>query len=134
MVFFQVRAEDADVLIMLVHHSSSIHHSLFLTTSKGSYNIREIQEALSERQRRYLLFSHAFTGCDTVSTIGGHGKTMVFNKLCTGEMDEHMDVFLDIRATKDAVIGAGIRIFQYLYNAPGTLFFFFGKCNWHINA
>ncbi|KAG0721570.1 hypothetical protein GWK47_000645 [Chionoecetes opilio] len=58
----EVRAEDADVLIMLVHHSSSTNHPLFLTTSKGFYDVRRIREALSERQRRYLLFCHAFTG------------------------------------------------------------------------
>ena len=30
------------------------------------------------------------------------------------------DIFLDIRATKDAVILAGIAIFQYIYRAPDT--------------
>jgi hypothetical protein len=43
----EVRAEDADVLVMLVHHSSSTNHPLFLTTSKGSYDVRKIREALS---------------------------------------------------------------------------------------
>ncbi|KAG7255643.1 hypothetical protein CRUP_008469 [Coryphaenoides rupestris] len=36
----EVRAEDADVLVMLVHHSSSTNHPLFLTTSKGSYDFQ----------------------------------------------------------------------------------------------
>ena len=31
-----------------------------------------------------------------------------------------MDVFLDLRATRDAVIRSGIAIFQYIYHAPGT--------------
>ena len=76
---FQVRAEDADVLIMLLHHSSSTKYPLYLTTSNGSYDVKKIQEALSEKQRRYLLFCHAFTGCDTVSAIAGHGKTTLFH-------------------------------------------------------
>lgn len=105
---------------MLVHHSSSTNHPLFLTTSKGSYDVRRIREGLSERQRRYLLFCHAFTGCDTVSAIGGHGKTTLFDRFCAGDIDEHMDIFLDVRATKDAVIVAGIAIFQHIYHAPGT--------------
>jgi len=120
LLFLQVRAEDADVLIMLVHHCSSTNHPLFLTTSKGSYDVRRIRECLSERQRRYLLFCHAFTGCDTVSAIGGHGKTTLFNRFCTGDIDEHMDVFLDVRATKDAVIQAGVAVFQHIYHAPDT--------------
>ena len=55
---------------------------LFLTTSKGSYNVRGIRETLSERQRHCLLFSRAFTGWDTVSAIGSHGKTNLLDKFC----------------------------------------------------
>lgn len=74
MFYFQVRAEDADMLVMLVHHSSSTIHPIFLTTLKGSYDVREVREALSERQRCCLLFCHVFTGCDMVSALWGHGK------------------------------------------------------------
>ena len=105
---------------MLVHHSSSTNHPLFLTTSKGSYDVGRIREALSERQRRYLLFCHAFAGCDTVSALVGHGKTILFDRFCAGDIDEHMNVFLDVRASNDAVIMAGIAIFQHIYHAPGT--------------
>ena len=117
LLFWQVWAEDADVLIMLVHHCSNTNHPLFLTTSKGSYDVRRICEALSERQRHYLFFCHAFTGCDTVSSISGHGKTTLFEKLCAGDIDEHMDIFLDMQATKNAVIEGSIAFFEYIYNA-----------------
>ncbi len=50
---------------------------------------------LYERQRCYLLFCHAFTGCDTVSAIGGHGKTTLFDRFCAGDIDKHMKIFLD---------------------------------------
>jgi len=73
-----------------------------------------------QRQRCYLLFCHAFTGCDTVSTIGGHGKTTLFDRFCARDIDGHMDIFLDIQASKDVVIRSGISIFQYIYHAPGT--------------
>ncbi|XP_065906073.1 uncharacterized protein [Dysidea avara] len=116
----EVRAEDADVLIMLIHHSSYTNHPLFFTTSKGSYDVRKIQESLSERQRRYLLLFHAFTGCDTVSAIASHGKTTLFDRFCAGDNDEHMDTFLDVQASKDVVIRSGISIFQHIYHAPGT--------------
>ena len=118
--YFQVWAEDADVLIMLIHHSSYTNHPLFFTTSKGSYDDRRIQESLSERQRLYLLFCHAFTGCDAVSAIASHGKTTLFDRFCAGDIDEHMDTFLDVQASKDVVIGSGISIFQYICHAPGT--------------
>ena len=38
--YCQVRAEDTDVLIMLIHHSSYANHPLFFTMSKGSYDVR----------------------------------------------------------------------------------------------
>ena len=103
-----MQAEDADVLIMLVRRSSSINNPLFLTTSKGSYNVRGIREALSERQKCYLLFSHVFTGCDTVSAIGGHGKTNLFDWFSAGIMDEHIDSFLDLRATVPRMQSSGV--------------------------
>ena len=78
--YFQVPAEDADVLVMLVHHSSDSHRSLFLTTSNGSYDVQKIKESLSERQKGYLLFCPAFMGCDTVSSIAGHEKTTLFDR------------------------------------------------------
>ena len=118
--YFQVRAEDADVLIMLIHHSSYTNHPLFFTTSKGSYDDRRIQESLSERQRLYLLFCHAFIGCDAVSAIASHGKTTLFDRFCAGDIDEHMDTFLDVQASKDVVVKSGISIFQHICHAPGT--------------
>ena len=30
-------------------------------------------------------------------------------------MDEHIDTFLDLRATKDAVIRSGVAMFQHIY-------------------
>ena len=83
---------------------------MFFITSKGSYDVKMIQEALSERQSRYLLFCHAFTGCDTVSSIAGHGINTLFDKFCAGDIDEHIDT----------VIRSGTAIFKYIYNAPGT--------------
>ena len=115
----EVRAEDIDVLAMLVHHSSSTHFSVFLTTS-NSYDVRKIRDALCERKRRYLLFCHAFTGCDTFSAIAGHGKTTLFDRLCGGDIDEHMDIFLDLQATKDMVVKVGIAIFKHIYHGPRT--------------
>ena len=98
--YFQVRAEDADVLIMLMHHSSYTNHPLFFTTSKGSYDVRRIQESLSERQRRYLLFCHAFTGCDTVSAIASHGKPLYLTGFVLGTLMNTWTPFLMYRLVR----------------------------------
>ena len=57
----EVRAEDNDILIMLIHHVTRTHNSVLLTTSKGSYNVIEIAESLTELQRFAILLIHAFT-------------------------------------------------------------------------
>ena len=41
-------------------------------------------------------------------------------RFCAGDIDEYMDIFLDTKATKEAVIQAGIAIFQYIYHGPDT--------------
>ena len=41
-------------------------------------------------------------------------------RFCAGDIDEYTDIFLDTEATKEAVIQAGIAIFQYIYHGPDT--------------
>lgn len=70
----EVRAEDTDVMVMLIHHAAN--HPIFLTTAKEtSYDVGKIREALPERYRKYLIFLHSFSGCDTVSAISGFSKS-----------------------------------------------------------
>ena len=43
-----------------------------------------------------------------------------FVRFCAGDIDEYMDIFFDTKATNEAVIQAGIAIFQYIYHGPDT--------------
>ena len=52
--------------------------------------------------------------------LGGHGKITLFDRFCAGDIDEHMNIFLDLQVTKEKVIEGGIVIFQHIYHAPGT--------------
>jgi len=61
---------------------------------------------LPERQMCYLLFCHVFTGCDTLQA------SALYEKFSARDVDEYMDVFLDLHATKDIVIGNGILLFS----------------------
>ena len=74
----EVRAEDGDIMIMLVHHITPGHFPVIFTTSKGRYLISDIQEKLTAEEKRYSLFVHAFTGCDTVSSVFGFSKEKRF--------------------------------------------------------
>lgn len=98
-----MRAADTDVMVMLIYHAAD--YPIFLTTAKEtSYDIRKIREALPERYRKYLIFLHSFSGCDTVSAISGFGKSTLLTKFCKTEKAEGaMNVFLDVRAKKDDI-------------------------------
>jgi hypothetical protein len=61
----EVRAEDTDVMVMLIHHA--VGHPIFITAAKEtSYDVGKIREALPERYWKYVIFLHSFSGCDTV--------------------------------------------------------------------
>ena len=45
---------------------------------------------------------------------------MHFLRFCVGDIDEYMDIFFDTKATKEAVIQAGIAMFQYIHHGPDT--------------
>ena len=70
----EILAEDTDILVLLLHHSTSVQQNLFFTTNKGTYNVTELFNNLSDKEKSRLLFLHAFTGCDTVSAIYRHTK------------------------------------------------------------
>ena len=82
----EVKAEDTDISVMLVHHGANTKNANFLTNSKGvSYNLKQIH---AKKHSEHLIFLHSFTGCDTVSTISSFGKVTALSKLCNSEKAE----------------------------------------------
>ena len=54
----EVRAEDADILIMLTHrYHPDKYHLITVTTSNGNYCVKEVSLSLTNEQRQYLLLS-----------------------------------------------------------------------------
>ena len=41
----EVRAEDTDIICLLIHHCASANRELYLTTAEGSYKISDIRES-----------------------------------------------------------------------------------------
>jgi len=99
----EVRAEDADVLVMLVHHRLTAQAQIILSSlpRRKAPKMLERSEKLSLKEK-------------------GHGKTTLFDRFCEGGIDEYMNTFLDRQSNKDAVIKAGVAIFQYIYHAAGA--------------
>ena len=112
----EVKAEDTDILCLLVHHCRIAQHNMYLTTSKGTYSINEISSKLNKKQQDTLLFSHSFSGCDTVSGVYGFGKVAIFNKMTGNKCpDDALQKITSLGSSKVDIIHAGITLFQYIY-------------------
>ena len=82
-----VAAEDADILIILIHHFDiNIHKEIRTLTSKGHYSVHEIVNNLTPDEKLWLLFCYSFSGCDTVSSIFGVSKEKFYQKICSGQL------------------------------------------------
>ncbi|KAL1446642.1 hypothetical protein WDU94_013905, partial [Cyamophila willieti] len=63
-----------------------------------------------------ILFTHAFTGCDTTSALFGQGKTKITTLLSKNEsLTEQVEVFLRPNSTPEVVKESGIKCFVALY-------------------
>ena len=90
------------------------------TSTPPGFNIKIIVQSLSPTQRKYLLFSHSFSGCDTVSAVFGFSKEKLYGKFSNAGLDDILDVFYDKNSTVDEITSAGISTFQFIYNGTGT--------------
>ena len=104
---------------MCHHYDAEKNGSIMLTTNKASYNIKIVVQSLSPTQRKYLLFSHSFSGCDTVSAVFGFSKEKLYGKFSNAGLDDILDVFYDENSAVDEITSAGISMFQFIYNGIG---------------
>ena len=90
----EVHAEDTDIIMLVHHHTAQRHNLIMFVKSKASYSVGDINMALSDQQNSYLLVCIAFTGCDMVSSTFGSSKEKLFERLCKGNVDKQIDVFM----------------------------------------
>ena len=107
-----VTAGDAYVLVLLLHHETK---AVSLTASGKTYLIDNILQKLTQFEKQYLLLSHSFSGCDTVSAIFGVGKVRFMN-MCKKIPADVLQVFIDANSTTEEVKLAGTKIFQWIYS------------------
>ena len=78
-----VVADDTDILVLMMYHWTDNLKEMYFsteTTKKGNkkslkwWNIRKLLEAQS--LKKYLLFAHAWSGCDTTSATHQKGKPL----------------------------------------------------------
>ena len=86
-----IYSDDTDILCLLIHHSVQLPNTqdiylINITCKKGTkqrecFNIKDITNNLDQSVIQYLLFAHAFNGCDTTSAIYKFGKMAIYKKM-----------------------------------------------------
>lgn len=88
-------------------------------TERKMYSSRLLQS--HEGIQDYILFAHAFTGCDTTSCLFQKGKRKCFKLLeQRNDLQDIIRIFNDANATHDEIAEAGERFFLSAYNAPAS--------------
>ena len=111
----QIFCEDTDILCLLIHHNCDDYNDIFFDCKKGCFNVNSIKKNLPEKQSKHLLVCHAFTGCDTTSGLSGFGKAKPLETLCSGQVDEALDTFVDETSSKQDIKASGERLFKHIH-------------------
>ena len=125
-----VFADDTDILSLLIHHmanSFTYMYNIYITNVKKEqrrecYNVTDILNALENHVIKYLLFAHAFTGCDTTSAIHNFGKTSIFKKLKDSVALRNIgDVFYEEFKAPEEISNACIHLFEKMCSPSDQL-------------
>ena len=128
-----VFSDDTDILCLLVHHANKMSRNklrnILLTdmTKKKKqqreyYNVKDVIDKFYADVVDYLLFAHAFTGCDTTSAIHMFGKTSIFRKLsASSALRSIADNFYNDLISPQEVGNATIRFFESLHSASDNM-------------
>lgn len=120
-----VIGEDTDLLILLLNYFNSDSKGLLFKSNKCypsiSHDITHYYNTLGEDVCSYLLFVHAFSGCDSTSSIYGIGKGIFLKKVMSDErLKEIAFTFLKPNMSQKDVVLAGEAAMCIIYKGnPG---------------
>ena len=112
-----VVADDTDIAVMLVHHWKDNMADVYFLQERWS-KVWSVKDASSRNKviKEHLLFLHAWSGCDTTSSVFGKGKPKLVGILMKSETWKHLsEVISNPRSGQCAVGGASIQAFTLLY-------------------
>ena len=92
--------DDTDLLVMAVHYFKTLdtqHHLLmYRPSSKTLLDIHKLIDKLPDHILNSILPLHAVSGCDTVSSLAGVGKTKLIKMVMKDpSLADHLHKFLD---------------------------------------
>ena len=111
-----VVADDTDVLVLLMYHWKQNMASIYFLSEAGKnlniWRISDLVEQAGPIVTSYLLFLHAWSGCDTTSATFGQGKIGLMKKLKqSNDVQAIAELMMDRIATVEQVGEVGVRLF-----------------------
>ena len=116
----RVVANDTEI-VLLVHHLDAAMADVYLRrpspkASANEYSVRDIVISVGPVVKSYLLFAHAWSGCDTTSDTFGHGKNTIMKRLINDTNARNL-IDMNSKPNKTALeVGeAGAKSFSVLF-------------------
>ena len=114
--------EETDLPILLLYHapSSNPYKLMFRSDKRDAlysskiFDIYVLKSLLSDETCSSLVFTHAFTGCDTTSAFYGIGKPTEF----INQFEESKgisNIFIQSNTSKEDITNSGIAFLKILY-------------------
>ena len=114
---------DTDLLVLL-SHKCKVNHEVYYympgtqTIPDATYNIQNVQQSMSPHLKKYILFLHVVTGCDTTSALFFQGKKKVMSIINKNpSLYPVIDRFYATCSSLD-IVNAGEKFLLALYGAP----------------
>ena len=115
---------DTDLLALLIHKCHKDNQVLYhipgtQTKPDVTYNITNVQVSLKPMLKKYILFLHAVTGCDTTSALFRQGKKKIVSVMEKNPtLYSEIDIFYDKNAFQTDIAKVGEKVILALYGAP----------------
>ena len=115
-----VVADDTDVLVLLMYHQKQNMASIYFLLEAGKklkiWRISDLVGQAGPIVTSFLLFLHAWSGCDTTSATFGQGKVGLMKKLKQSKnMQTIAELMMDYNATAEQVEEVGVQLFVIVF-------------------
>ena len=120
-----VVANDTDILVLLMYHfdMGGVDIILQFETKKATSaqtirrSVRELCKATGSVATRQLLVAHAISGCDTTSSLFGHGKASVWKQMKKSPNTTQLtETISSDKPTQKEIVAAGMQLLSLLYS------------------
>ena len=112
-----VVADDSDIAIMLLYHWNDKMEKIWFVQQRSfqAWDIRTVENNIKDTKKD-LLFIHAWSGCDSTSSVYGKGKVTVAKLVISSkELQNVSQTFMNQTCQQIEICQASILAFKLLY-------------------